>query len=91
VSTDSSIKLDRVVRAMLSTEVFALDWNLDVETLKVNDDGKYGRCSDEIHHIRETFAPETIEEMLTNCASGKCAARNSQKPLILTKGLSVAL
>ena len=57
-------KLDGV-RATLSTEAVALDRNLDAETLEVNDDGKYGKRSDEIHHVRETFAPESFAQGTT--------------------------
>jgi hypothetical protein len=32
-------------------EAVALDRNLDAEALEVDDDGKYGKRSDEIHHI----------------------------------------
>jgi hypothetical protein len=46
------------VRATLSTEAVALDRNLDAETLKVNHDGKYSKCGDEVHYVRQTFTPE---------------------------------
>jgi hypothetical protein len=36
---------------MLSTQAVALDWNLDVEALELDDDGKYGKHSDDIHHV----------------------------------------
>lgn len=53
------------VRATLSTEAVALDRNFDAEALEVNDDGKYGKRSDEIHHVRETFTPESFAQGAT--------------------------
>ena len=42
-------ELDGVL-ATLSAEAVTLDRNLDVEALEVDDDGEYGKHSDEIPH-----------------------------------------
>ncbi len=57
-------ELDRV-RATLTTETVALDWNLNTEALKVNDDGKHGKSGDEIHNVRKALTPESLSEGTT--------------------------
>jgi hypothetical protein len=50
------------VRATLAAETVALDWNLDAEALKVNDDGKHGKSGDKIHHVRKALSPESFSK-----------------------------
>jgi len=44
----------------LTTETIALDWNLNAEALKVNDNGKHSKSGDEVHHVGKTLTPESL-------------------------------
>ncbi len=46
----------------MSTETVALDWDLDAEALKVNDDGKHGKSGDKIHHVRKALSPKSLSK-----------------------------
>jgi hypothetical protein len=53
------------VTSPLSSEPVALDGNFDPESLEVDDDDENNDSSNEVHHIRQSFSPES----LTKCAA----------------------
>jgi len=55
----------------LATETIALDWDLNAEALKVNDNGKHGKSSDEVHHVGKTLTPESLPKGPTLIIPGK--------------------
>jgi hypothetical protein len=55
----------------LTTETIALDWDLNVEASKVNDSGKHGKSSDEVHHVGKTLTPESLPKGPTLIIPGK--------------------
>ena len=50
------------VSATLSTVSVALNGDLNTESLEVDDEGKYGDGSDEVHHVGKPLAVESLLE-----------------------------
>ena len=46
----------------MASKTVALDRDLDAEALKINDDSKHGKSSDEIHHVRKALTPESLSK-----------------------------
>jgi len=50
------------IRSSLSTEPVALHWNLNTESLKIDNDGKDDNGGDQVHDVGETFTPESFTQ-----------------------------